>query len=506
MQGSRLKGVIAGIILVVLCFIIGAYAAESAVSSAAIIAAIVGVLVLILAGKRCWWLIFLLGPVVGLLPLPGPLSSIPGPMYMAFAVLAYWLLLWAMGHVKIKWRSFLLLDLLVLALAVYLVAVYIRHPVSIAFLGLDTDTMGGADYVYYACAFVYYLTLSCIPMEKEELTKVLRWSVGIVLVSCFIGLGIYLARSGMRFSDLVEERIGADRFGVYAMTALCAKYSLLRIALNPLLIGAAMMFTGCVLMCGSREALGVLFITVFSVVIIKKEILSSVIIGACALFGMYAMSAAGVIENAPYSVQRMVSVLPGIEISRAAKTDTEGTWEWRLQLWGVALDKRTGYINDYVFGDGYGQSKSATQRRAIALLRGDYVYGQDLDEFAVNGVWHNGVITIIHRLGYVGLLLVSLMLIVGSVYMFRVCFALRGSPLFFPIVFYVAGYAALIPELCLGAHGAKQFILQFSSLALIKWAYCVLREEGKLIPIWQRKRYVPQMIREHGDALGNHVS
>lgn len=505
MQGNGLKGIIAGIILVVLCFIVGAQAAESAVSSAAIIAAIVGVLVLILAGKRCWWLIFLLGPVVGVLPLPGPLSSIPGQMYMAFAVLAYWLLLWAMGYVKIRWRSFLLLDLLVLALAAYVVAAYIRRPVSINFLGLETDTEGGADYVYYAVAFVYYLTLSCIPMEKGELTKVLRWSVGIVLVSCFIGLGIYLAQSGVQFSDLAEERIGNHRFGVYGMTALCAKYSLLRIALNPLLIGAAMMFTGSVLVCGSREALGVLFFTVFSVVIIKKEILSSLIIGACALFGLYAMSAAGVIGNAPHSVQRMVSVLPGIEISRAAKLDTEGTWEWRLRIWEMALDKRAGYIEDYMFGDGYGISVTTRGRLMRGVLRGQHEY-TDLDSFAIQGIWHNGVITIIHRLGYVGLLLVSLILIVGSVYMFRVCFALRGSPLFFPIVFYVAGYAALIPELCLGVHGARQFIFQFSSLALIKWAYCMLREEGKLIPIWQRKRYVPQMIREHGDALGNHVS
>lgn len=505
MQGNGLKGIIAGIILVVLCFIVGAQAAESAVSSAAIIAALVGAIVLILAGKRCWWLIFLLGPVVGVLPLPGPLSTIPGGMYMAAAVLVYWLLLWGMGYVKIKWRSFLLLDLLVLALAIYVVAAYIRRPVGINFLGLETDTQGGADYVYYACAFVYYLTLSCIPMEKEELTKVLRWSVGIVLVSCFIGLGIYLARSGMRFSDLVEERIGTDRFGVYAMTALCAKYSLLRIALNPLLIGAAMMFTGCVLMCGSREALGVLFFTVFSVVIIKKEILSSLIIGACALFGLYAMSAAGVIDNAPHSVQRMVSVLPGIEISRAAKTDTEGTWEWRLRIWDMALDKRAGYIEDYMFGDGYGISVTTHGRLLRGAMRGQHEH-TDIESFAIQGIWHNGVITIIHRLGYVGLLLVSLILIVGSVYMFRGCFALRGSPLFFPIVFYVAGYAALIPELCLGAHGDKQFIFQFSSLALIKWVYCMLREEGKLIPIWQRKRYVPQMIREHGDALGNHVS
>ena len=239
MQGNGLKGIIAGIILVVLCFIVGAQAAESAVSSAVIIAAVVGALALILMGKRCWWLIFLLGPVVDVLPLPGPLSTIPGPMYMAFAVLAYWLLLWAMGHVKIKWRSFLLLDLLVLALAVYVVAAYIRRPVSINFLGLETDTQGGADYVYYACAFVCYLTLSCIPMEKEELTKVLRWSV-VVIMGCLViraGLDIASGNIVLNAHSMNESQIGGfGLLGQSGLVAVCAKFPLSAIMLNPILL------------------------------------------------------------------------------------------------------------------------------------------------------------------------------------------------------------------------------------------------------------------------------
>lgn len=506
MQGNGLKGIIAGIILVVLCFIVGAQAAESAVSSAAIIAAVVGALVLILMGKRCWWLIFLLGPVVDVLPLPGPLSSIPGGMYMAVVVLAYWLLLWGMGYVKIKWRSFLLLDLLVLALAIYVVAAYIRRPVSINYLGFETDTQGGADYVYYAVAFVYYLTLSCIPMEKGELAKVLRWSVAVVLGALFVDACMVLVSGGIHVSELDSLRTESlFFFGEKGMAFLWVRFSFLAIILNPFLVGIALMLCGCVLLSGGRERFMVVFCTIANIAIIKKEILSCVCVGGVALFGLYMLSAAGFIERAPHSAQRIASMLPGIEISRAAKTDTEGTWEWRLKIWEMALDKRAGYINDYVFGDGYGISTSTHRRLLRGVMRGQHTY-TDLGAFAIQGIWHNGVITIMHRLGYVGLLLVSLILIVGSVYMFRVCFALRGSPLFFPIVFYVAGYAALIPELCLGAHGDKQFILQFSSLALIKYAYCMLREEGKLIPIWQRKRYVPQMIREHGDALGNHVS
>lgn len=500
MQVSGLRGIISGIIQIVLCFIVGVYAAESAISSAAIIALIMGALLLILAGKRCWWLIFLLGPVVDILPLPGGFGSIPGAMCVAFVVLAYWLLLWGMGYVKIKWRSFLLLDFLVLALLAYVVATYIRRPVSINILGLDTDVIGGADYVYYLCAFAFYLTLSCIPLDKEEFTKVLRWSV-VVIMGCLViqaGLDVATGNIVLHEESMKDSQIGGfGKLGQLGLVAVCAKFPLSAIMLNPILLACALLSCAMVFISGGREFFMVVFFTISNIVIIKREILAYLLMGSMAIFSIYALSFTDMMDRVPFSVQRIMWMLPGVKINERAESSAGGTWEWRLQLWDLALDKRTGYINDYVFGDGYGQSKSATQRRAIARMRGEYVYGQDLDEFAVNGVWHNGVITNIHRLGYVGLSLVLLILIVGSVYMFRVCFALRGSPLFFPIVFYVAGYAAVIPELCLGAHGARQFIFQFSSLALIKLVYCEARKTGLIKPWYRRVRYVPQMIQEH---------
>ncbi len=503
MQGNGLKGIIVGIILVVLCFIVGAQAAESAVSSAAIIASVVGGGMLIISGKRCWWLIFLLGPVVDALPLPGPMRVIPGCNYMGVVVLGYWLLMWGMGYVKIRWRSFLLLDLLVIALALYLIAAYIRRPVSINFLGLDTDTYGGADYVRFAFAILYYLALSCIPMEKEVLTKVLRWSVVVVIVACFIQFCEALTIYAGQLSDEQNERIsGGFWLGLYGVTAICAKYSLLAIVLNPLLIAAVLMFFGSVVVCGAREAIGVLLFAILNIAVIKREMLSYGMLGVCALFGLYALSASGRLERAPYSAQRVASILPGMKISREVAYDSGGTWQWRLAIWERAFDKRSGLIRDYVFGDGYGLSVSTHQRLMRARMRGQMEVSK-IEAFAIQGMWHNGVIIFIHRLGYVGLSLVSLILIVGSIYMFRVCIAFRGSPLFFPIVFYVSSYATLIPRLLLGAHGASEFINGFASLALIKLSYCLLREEGKLIPIWDKRRYIPQMIREYGERLHN---
>lgn len=506
MQGNGLKGIIAGIILVVLCFIVGAQAAESAVSSAAIIAAVVGALVLILMGKRCWWLIFLLGPVVNVLPLPGAIKLVPGGYYMSAVVLVYWLLLWGMGYVKIRWRSFLLLDLLVLALLLYIIAAYIRRPVSVDFIGLETDTQGGAPYVYYVLAITCYVALSCIPMQKEELSKVLHWSVYVVMACLFVLACMFVATGRLSMSQIDDTRTeGLLFFGENGLVFLCIRFSLIAIICNPLLISTFFMLVGCVLLSGGRERFMMVFCMIVNIAIIKKEVLSYLLVGGMGVFALYALSAAGKTEQLPHSAQRILSMLPGMKISRFAEADTGGTWDWRVTIWNMALDKRAGYIKNYTFGDGYGISVVMHKRLCRGVLRGQHTY-TDLESFAIQGMWHNSVIEVIHRLGYVGLALIVSILFVGTVYMFRVCNALRGTPLFFPLAFYVSAYPAMIPRFVFGAYASTLFIFQFTSLALIKYAYCMLREEGKLVPIWQRKRYVPQMIREHGDELVNPVS
>ena len=74
MAGSIVGKVLACIVLVVLCFIIGAQAAESAASSMVIIAAVVGVVFMLIMGPRSWMLLFLLPPIIQVLPLPYSLA------------------------------------------------------------------------------------------------------------------------------------------------------------------------------------------------------------------------------------------------------------------------------------------------------------------------------------------------------------------------------------------------------------------------------------------------
>ena len=482
-----------GLLLSVLCFIVGSLASESYVSSASVIAAIVGFLLLLILGNKCWILIFLLPPIWELLPLPGAIRRLPGEFVVCSAVFLYWILLSCMGYAKVKWRSLFSLDVLVLTLALYVAATYIRRPVGMAFIGGGDDLIGGADYFVFVFAFLYYVALSCIPIKESALVRALRWSVVVVVLSTCIRTGMnVIGRGGL---NVDAEQVGAFYWlGYQGVLILYSKFSLLSIVSSPIIMAASMVMSGCVFLEGGRAAFMMVFSTIVCVAVVKRELALFVLFGGIGVALLYAMTGVVGVNKMPYGVQRILWMLPGIEVSGRAEETASGTWEWRLDLWSLAFDKRTGYINNYIFGDGYGQSLNETIREGRAVMRGEKSVNQ-YNGFAVNGVWHNGVIHTIHRFGYVGLAIFALIMLYGSLLMFQVCMALRGKPLFVPVVFYTACYPANIPEFCLGAHGQTNFISNFAALALVKWVYCALRDSGRIIPFLQRKRYIPQMIR-----------
>ena len=131
MSGSIVGKILACVILVILCFIIGAQATEGALSSAVIIAAVVGVVFMLIVGPRSWMLIFLLSPVISLIPM-GAFKRMPPHYYVGCGVFIYWIIMSMMGYVRMKWRSLIFIDILMVLMTALMVAAYIRHPVSIA--------------------------------------------------------------------------------------------------------------------------------------------------------------------------------------------------------------------------------------------------------------------------------------------------------------------------------------------------------------------------------------
>lgn len=506
MQNSVVKNVLAALFLVVLCFVVGSEAAENAKSSLAIVAAVVGALFLIWLGPRCWVLIFLLPPVMVYFPLPGKLAELPVAYVICSAILCYWVLMCGMGYARLKWRSLLALDLLICLVFVYFVFSFLRHPVAMQVLDLDVEYVGGKEYVWCIVATTYYLAVSCIPCTYGQIKKVFRWAVRLTLISCVIGIVIFslgFARGGGgELADIAKN----GRFplfaplGAYCIYILYGLNPMVKILTSPsIIVGLCLSFTA-ILISGWREILMSNCFVIAALAFIKRELWVMILLGLMAYGSILFLSAEGMVKEMPFGIQRCLSMAPGVEIDDAIRRDAEHSSEWRIEMWRWALDSRYGYIHDYTWGDGFGQSVDYLRRESTSQMRGTSKLG-DQEHFASTGTWHSGVITAIHRLGWVGLGIISCVYLCGAYLMFRVCFGLKGTELFLPALFFVLPYAGAISLFYISAGTIAKFFGSYSFLAVMKLFYCVAREEGIIDSMGLRKRYVPRVIREHQDEI-----
>ena len=502
MPGSIVRNVLVSLILVVLCIVIGAEAAESRTVALGIICALVGVVFMIWLGPRCWVLLYLVPPVMTLLPLPGKIAELPVSFLVSCVVLGYWIIMWGMGYVQFKWRSLKGMDFLVLLMLLYMVYSYSLHPVSMAIFGYDAENVGGKEYVWCLVATVYYIAISGIPCTYESLRKVLKWGVRLSLGACLLSIFLNLAgiRGGTDVTQLGDAAMNTRftmfvRLSIYGIFFLYGCNPMLRVLTSAkLLIGCVLCVAG-ILISGWREVLMSNGFVITALAIVKRELWCMVLLGVCAYGALLYLSAEGIVEKFPFGVQRCLSVAPGIKISDEVEQDASHSSDWRVEMWRWALDPRTGYIHDYVWGDGFGQSVDYLRRETIAMMRGMVAYG-DQDFFAETGTWHSGVITSIHRLGYVGLAIITIIYIYGIAMMFRVCMALKGTPLYLPAIFFILPYAGEPSLFYISAGTIPKFFGTYISLATIKLLYCVGREQKMIVPLALQQRYVPQLIRE----------
>lgn len=507
MPGSIVRNVLISIILVVVCVVIGVESAENRTSAMGILIALVVGSFMLWIGPRCWVLIFLVPPAMELLPLPGKIGALPISFLVGTGVLAYWFVMWGMGYVKFKWRGLLALDAVVLCIFLYMIYSYIQHPVSMAIFGYDAEYVGGKEYGWCLVATLFYLAVSCIPFTHEQFDNVARWVVRLTLGMCILSILLQLAgvRGGVDVTELAEAAT-TTRFGMFVKLGLYGIYILY--GMNPMsrVIASPFLFMGClisfcgILISGWREILMSHTFIITTLAFIKRELWCLTLLGLLVYGGLVYLSSEGIVEKFPVGMQRCLSVAPGIKISREVEEGAKHSSEWRVEMWKWALDPRTKYIHDYVWGDGFGQSVSYLRRETIAMMRQTAVYG-DQDFFANTGTWHNGAITTVHRLGIVGLVMVTAMYILAFCLMVRVCQALRGTPLFLPAMFMTLSYAGA-PSLFYISEGTiVKFFNSYVVIAMIKLFYCIAREKGLIIPWMLRQRYVPLVIQEHENRI-----
>lgn len=504
MGNNAVKTIIIVLVLVVLSFIVGAQVSDNVRDSAGaffLIACVIGMFFMLWMGTNSWKLIFIVPLLMPFMPFQ--LEFVPPHMAMTCVIGIYWVAMRALGHAHFTWRTLPLLDWQIAIVFCYMAVGYYRHPVTVKVLGLDYDYVGGTDYIYCVWCILYYVILSSLPIRLHELLTLLK---KVFFIS--LGIGFFFACKGMSAGSegsvgehmSAEETLEKGRFGFFTSVGtklLCWVYlhwPIQRILRHGTRMGMAVFGLLSVLVSGGRTNLITLSIPLAFIAMIKREFLFLLLSGCLVYMGLLGLSVSGALQEAPYGMQRVVSILPGLRISQEAEEDTKESSEIRKRMWKNALDPRTGLIKDYVWGDGYQSSLAMQERDKTARMRGVSLDQQKFME--QSGSWHNGWVSMIHRVGIIGLILLQVLMLSAVLILYQVACALIKIP---------DGIYGILPLLGILAPAfTSSFLVMrvltvlmcFPSYALMKIFYCQLREKGLLEPLFPNQRYVPLMIRE----------
>lgn len=508
MGNGAVKTIVMLMVLVVLSVLIGAQISDSmkdSIGAFALIAFICVAFGMLWMGKKCWQLLYFLPAFLINAPLLGETAGVhnlPLEYAAAAVVFVYGLLMWVMGYIQLRWRAHLFLDLLIVCLVIMFIWSYLQYPVSIMVLDPDAEYVGGKEYVWMLTALLYYIALSSMSGPREETLRVIKLSFYVLcagqLLYCVYGcvsIGSIGGLLNFRLSFFCTLA-SALLFYIYCSAPVS---QVLRSSRN-VVVGIFSM--AALLLGGRRET----FINAGEALIfaslLKKELTAFVVMGGL-LYGMaFILGEQHVWDNAPSSVQRVLVVLPGVNLPGSVRHSTEGSSETRRMVWRLGLDPRTGYIKDYIWGDGFQTKMSEMRRGQIARMRGvqDKSAWGFARSLAASGNWHNGWLVVVHKLGIVGLVLVNSIFLCGMVMTAQVSRAYRRRaeyPFYMALCLPVAQTAL---SFAWGTQTFLHFFNIFQALGIIKILYCIAREEGTLRPLFYREPYVPMTIRELENA------
>lgn len=518
MGNNAVKTIVLLMALIVLSVLVGAQVSDGLKESFgafAVIGAVAGFFLLLLMGKNAWQLVFLLGPFLAFVPLK-LLSGALGVYTISIALLVFTLVQSIfLRQQKITWNGLAPFDIMYAIVILYTCFSYYRFPVLLEAFGDDVEYVGAEPYVHCFASVFYYLLLSCLSINSEELETLLKrlfWlSVAVGSVNV-----VYRYATGDMFWGGVgaEDSNGAGDFGVKRVTlfvslsGLVLAYIYASAPLFSLLTSPSRMFFALssmygLALSGSRGILVGHFLNLFGIALLKREIGMIAAMALCAWGGLVALGSNGALNQMPYMLQRAVSILPGVTVSNEVAREAGSSSDVRVIAWKMAFDTRAGYIHDYIWGDGFQKSRAEFERSQVARMRGTTKHigmEEGNDTLARTGNWHNGFISTMHRMGLVGcavfyammFLCLTLYVMLGNYY--------RGKPFF---AYFCALYCYVFTMPFAYSYNAgypTSFYDFFKSYVVIKLLYSLLRKDGKIKPMVLRRAYVPMLMQELSSA------
>ncbi len=509
MGSGLVKTIVVLILLSALAFVVGSLSSDGLKSAMAPVGLLVLGVALMCLGRYSWVLVFILPSAVSALDISF-LQELPVAYVASSCLLVYWLMMYIMGYVKVTWHKGTVIDIATLIFSLYFAYTWVMHPVTVrALVNEITDagyaTIGGKEYIWLVFASLTYIFISIIPMDMERTGKLLRacfWiSLFFMLISTAKGVLFGTAEQAEAASTGERSRFsGFAGLGFALFTYIVCKYDIIRILCSPwkLIVIAASTFG--VAVSGFRNLILQLAILGLFSQYLKRKLLLTLLPCSVLYIALMLLSHGGMLNQLPYGVQRVMTAFPGVEVSsRQVVLAAKGSLDWRYQMWEWAMDPSSGYIKDYTWGDGFGQSAYWYRLYRINLNRGNVRFG-DNEIFAKQGQWHNGPITAIHRTGYVGLCLVSMWAIVAAFYTVRVCFFVRNYRYSEYFLYYLMSMLLVVFRFYLAAGTFIDIFSGYFYLALVKMMFSLGIKSGHIKPLFNKQNYVPLMVKAIEDV------
>jgi hypothetical protein len=377
--------------------------------------------------EKAWILIpatwMLSGKMVAL-----PLPASAGQLCVLFAFGTY-LLLKAFKVIRLKPQSGIV-DILMLINLGYLVTVFIRNPVGVEALG--SDRVGGKPYFdVFVAGCAYWVLARSVATPKDAYVVPLlgvtgyglhAWINAIAyhfpfmvqpLAQLYSGIGaaenpdsVTALESNSRQAHLQGIGVGLFSYAIYRWRPFTI--------INPIFFGRFCVFLvalGLVLLSGFRSALVGVFLCFLLTTFLRSGLMDVIraVVAVCLILGLL-VAAQGTLINLPMPAQRALSFLPGKWDYMATK-EAQGSTQWRLDMWKQMLTGNK-YIENKLLGDGFGFTRYQLQVMA-ANTRGGNVDQQE--NLMISGGVHSGPISTIRFVGYVGLALFLILLVLAAI-------------------------------------------------------------------------------------------
>ena len=419
---------------------------------AAIFTGLILIGVLLAAQSNVWMLI----PITWPLSSQIPLLAIPfAPRdFVVMAAFAGFLVLKAFKIVRYR-PKFTPLDICLVVILAYLVTVFVRNPTGVSAFG--SSRVGGRPYFnVFISALAYWVLARAFLSVRLSQVLPLFMLMG-QLFEGVLGFITYHFPSTVPVLSRISGGVNVETYNEgYSLTAtgegsrrqtfLATLGGPLVLALNsffhpftlgnPLYIFRFLAFIFglyCILLSGYRSMFVASFFWILASAYFRRGTLDVYRIGILAFTALaLLLSMQGTIFNLPLSAQRTLSFLPG-RWNPTAILEAKDSTEWRVYMWKAML-KDNKYIENKLLGDGFGFTHHQLEVMAQVNLTGG-AGGSQENQMIVGGV-HSGPISAIRYVGYVGLVMFTVLLIVLAREAWRVILLARGSP-YFPLALFI---------------------------------------------------------------------